>query len=84
MQEAKNPTQVRRKFTLLPPSPGLCPECAVKHEPHEPHDQMSLFYQTKFNMMHGRAPTWKDAISHCSDEMKAAWTKELKKRGVWK
>jgi len=72
-----------KEFTLLPPAPGLCPECAVGHEPHEPHDQTSLFYQMKFNMEHDRYPTWVDAMGHCSDEMKAAWTEELKKRGVW-
>lgn len=75
--------QQAKEFTLLPPAPGLCPGCAVKHEPHEPHNQTSLFYQTKFNMEHKRVPTWADAMSHCSDETKVAWTKELKKRGVW-
>lgn len=70
-------------FTMLPPSPDLCQECAVKHEPEEPHDATSLFYHCKFKLEHGRYPTWMDAIAHCSDEMKKAWTKELKLRGKW-
>ena len=65
MQEAKKMTPIRKEFTLLPAAPGLCPECAVKHESHEPHNKDSLFYQTKFFMEHKRRPTWADAISHC-------------------
>lgn len=73
-----------KKFSLLSPSPDVCQEGAVKHGPREPHDQTSLFYQTKFFMEHNRYPTWADAVSHCADGLKAAWTKELKKRRLWK
>lgn len=67
---------------LLPPKPGVCQECAVDHDPKLPHNKDSLYYQTKFHMEHGRYPTWEDAMSHCSDEMKEFWREELKKHGV--
>ena len=74
---------VKKKFmTLLPPNPGVCQECAVAHEPEMPHNAQSLYYQTKFNMAHGRGATWKDAMEHCSKEMKADWIKALKEKGV--
>lgn len=61
---------------------GHCPECAVKHQPGLPHNQQSLYYQYNFREQHGRWPTWKDAMSHCSAEMKQYWIKELSKKGV--
>ncbi len=67
---------------LLPPQPSFCQECAVKHGPHEPHNQQSLFYHVKFNMEFGREPTWTDAMAHCSEEMKKAWIYELNKHGI--
>jgi hypothetical protein len=69
-------------FDLLPAAPDTCPECAVKHEPEEPHNQQSLFYKYKFFNEYGRWPTWEDAMSHCSVEMKALWIAELAKEGV--
>lgn len=56
-------------FGLMPAAPGTCPECAVDH----PH---------KFYNDHGRWPTWEDAMSHCSEDMKTIWREELRKRGV--
>lgn len=70
-------------FKLLPPAKDVCQECAVKHEPENPHDKTSMYYQLKFHADHGFWPGWKEAMSHCSDEVKAAWTKELKKLGEW-
>lgn len=67
---------------LLPPKPGVCQECATDHDPEMPHNKQSLYYQTKFQMEHGRAATWEDAMAHCSDEVKEAWKKELLKLGV--
>jgi hypothetical protein len=69
-------------FKLLPAAPDVCPECAVKHEPQEPHNKDSLFYQVKFFMEHNRYPTWADALSHCADGLKDAWVRELQKRGI--
>lgn len=50
---------------LLPPAPGLCPECAVDHPPHHPHNRDSMYYAFVFEAKHGRAPTWSDAMAHC-------------------
>lgn len=70
------------KMMLMPPKPGVCQECAVDHDPKLPHNKDSLYYQTKFQMEHGRAATWEDAMAHCSNEMKEYWRNELRKRGV--
>ncbi len=69
-------------FSMLPPPAGKCPECATDHEPNQPHNQQSLFYQAKFYNDNGRWPTWKDAMAHCSDEIKDLWIKELEERGI--
>lgn len=69
-------------FMLLPPIPDVCQECAREHDPKLPHDKQSLYYQMKFQLEHGRGATWADAMAHCSDEIKALWTAELKKLGV--
>ncbi|MDR3561230.1 MAG: hypothetical protein P4N59_07320 [Negativicutes bacterium] len=68
-------------FSLLPPKPDVCQECATDHPPEYPHNAQSLYYQTKFYMQHNRAATWADAMEHCSKEMKMVWTEELKKLG---
>lgn len=42
-------------MTLLGKTPeGTCPECAVKHDPEQPHNRDSLTYQYKFYDQHGR------------------------------
>lgn len=69
-------------FAMLPAAPGKCSECAVKHEPEQPHNQQSLFYQYKFFNEHGRWPTWQDAMAHCTDEVKQLWTDALKEQGI--
>lgn len=61
---------------------GACPLCGVEHNPEFPHNKDSLTYQYKFYDEHGRWPTWKDAMEHCTDEMKQFWLEELRKRGV--
>lgn len=70
------------QWFMLPPAAHLCQTCARDHPPEMPHDRETFFYQTKFNLEHGRAPTWGDAMAHCDPEVQAAWTKELGKRGV--
>lgn len=69
-------------FTLMPAQKGTCPECSVAHEPEQPHNQQSLFYQYKFYNEHGCWPTWKDAMEHCPEGIKNYWKKELAKRGI--
>lgn len=58
---------------LLPPAADKCQECAVDHPPEWPHDPQSFFYQTKFNMEHGRTATWRDAWAHCTPELRRQW-----------
>lgn len=69
-------------FSLLPAKEGTCPECATAHDPAMPHNQQSLFYQYSFYNEHGRWPTWADAMAHCTDEVKAAWTEALAEHGI--
>jgi hypothetical protein len=66
---------------LLPPSPDSCQVCAQKHEPDQPHNALSLYYQMKFHQANNRWPTWEDAMSHCTEEVKKAWREELTKAG---
>ena len=68
-------------MVLLPAKPGTCPECATTHETWEPHN-LDLFYQYHFWGEHGRFPTWKDAMAHCSDVIKASTTEVLKEHGI--
>ncbi len=70
-------------MTLLGITPeGACSECAVKHDPDQPHNKGSLTYQYKFYNQHGRWPTWADAMAHCPEEVKAVWIQALKKHGI--
>ena len=71
-----------KTMTLLPAKKGTCPDCAVIHEPNMPHNPESLYYQVKFRMKHGCRATWGDAMSHCTDEVKAYWKEALRKAGV--
>lgn len=71
------------KSVLLPPRPGVCQTCAMDHPPTDPHNQQSLYYQYAFRETHGRWPTWKDAIAHCSPKLKEFWESELRRAGAW-
>ena len=69
-------------MTLFGGTPeGTCPECAVRHDPAQPHNRDSLVYQYKFYDRHGRWPTWEDAMAHCTDEIKEYWKQALRERG---
>ncbi len=67
---------------LLPCKPGVCQECAVDHAKDFPHDANSLYYQYHFLAEHGRWPTWKDALAHCTEDMRRRSTSVLLKMGV--
>ena len=73
---------VKKEFTLLPPKPGLCQECAVQHAPQEPHNLHSMYYQARFFLEHHRLPTWADALAHCDAATQAVWRHELAQLGV--
>ena len=62
--------------------PGTCSECAVAHDPEQPHNQQSLTYQYKFYDQHGRWPSWADAMAHCPQAVKDDWIAALKERGI--
>lgn len=66
-----------QKLELLSPAKDCCQECAVKHDPKQPHNAQSLYYAFKFNLSNGRSPTWADAMAHCSEEVKAHWIRYL-------
>ena len=72
----------KQEFILLPPAKHLCQTCGTDHDARMPHNAQSLYYQTAFNMEHGRGPTWLDAMAHCSAEMQAFWRKSLIALGV--
>lgn len=67
---------------ILPPKPGVCPVCAVKHKQDQPHNPDSLYYQMKFRQQHGRFPTWWDAMAHCEKGVQKLWIDALAERGV--
>ena len=69
-------------FTLLPPKPDACQDCAVVHQAAAPHNKDSLYYQYSFYANHGRWPTWEDAIAHCDHETRTKWTEALTERGI--
>lgn len=73
---------IAREGTILPAPKGTCPECAVAHDPEQPHNQQSLYWQYKFYNKHGRWPTWKDAMAHCPEKIKQFWVSALKERGI--
>lgn len=68
---------------LLPPSADACPVCAVEHEPSAPHNAQSLYYQMRFQGLHGRWPTWADAVAHCDERTRGLWRAALRDRGAW-
>ena len=67
---------------LLPARPGTCSECAVDHPVNSPHNRDSLFYQYRFFDLHGRWPTWNDAMAHCDEPMRDYWSVMLIETGV--
>lgn len=67
---------------ITAPSPGKCPICATEHDPADPHDRNSLYYQNRFRKTHKRFPTWGDAMAHCKELTKTAWKAKLMAEGV--
>lgn len=76
-------THTAAGWKVLPPPQDCCQICAAKHSDDQPHNAQSLFYQTIFSSMIGRAATWADAVAHCSPTIRERWTVELKRRGYW-
>jgi hypothetical protein len=78
----KGMTPLPGGLNLMPCAPDVCQECAVKHDPEQPHNQQSLYYQYKFYAQHGRWPTWADAMAHCDREVREYWISALRERGI--
>jgi hypothetical protein len=76
------PRESDGRMFLMPAKEGTCEICATAHESDQPHNAQSLFYQMRFQLEHGRGADWRDAMSHCSDEIRALWTEQLNLRGV--
>lgn len=75
-------TDVSSAWTLMPPGEGNCSQCDYDHEPHEPHNQRSIYYQYAFHAEHSRFPTWEDAMAHCDDKVYETWRVSLGARGI--
>lgn len=67
---------------VVAPVPGACPICATRHDPKEPHDRDSIYYQNYFRKKYKRFPTWADAMSHCNESQKRDFKKKLARRGI--
>ena len=74
--------EIFEEIKVIPPLPGSCRICATKHSKEEPHDRDSLYYQNWFIKRNKRFPTWEDAMSHCSEEVKKKYIKKLSRRGI--
>jgi hypothetical protein len=76
------------RWQVLPAPEGVCPDCGVDHDPREPHDAQSLLYLYRWRSHEAQAgreerwPSWRDAMTHCTPEMQAAWIEELTTRGI--
>lgn len=66
-------------FKMLPPRPDVCQICATKHDPAQPHNKQSLYYQYFFLADNNRWPTWTDAMAHCDQKIKDQWIVQLTK-----
>lgn len=70
-------------WNVLPPPKGKCQICAVEHDPKQPHNAQSLYYQMTFNGIVGRSPTWADAVAHCDEPVRKTWELELRRIKAW-
>jgi hypothetical protein len=72
------------KMMLLPAAPGSCHFCATVHGPDGPHNYWSLFYQMRFQIAYGRAPTHADAVAHLSVDRRERYRQVLEElRQTW-
>jgi hypothetical protein len=77
-----NPDNLNGFMLLGTPPEDTCQQCAVEHEPEVLHNRDSLYYQYWFKNKHGVWPTWRDAMSHCSDDTKEMIIKSFNQLGV--
>lgn len=68
--------------------PGFCPECGIAHPEAIPHDPTTMTYILGFRRKcidvgaEPRWPTWRDAMRHCTDEVRQGWIVALAAKGV--
>lgn len=72
----------RGKLVLLPPAPDRCQVCATRHGPAEPHNPTSLYWQMARSLAGEPPPTWEEALTHCTPEVRADWVARLRQAGV--
>ena len=69
-------------INLLKSPPDTCPECAVVHDPQQPHNRDSLYYQYEFL----RCPWMLPDLGRCDGTLltrsQGSVAEELKKRGI--
>ncbi|HRR29660.1 MAG TPA: hypothetical protein P5270_09915 [Victivallales bacterium] len=56
-------TPSKGSIMMLPAKEGTCEWCATAHDPDQPHNAQSLFFQYRFYNEYGKWPTWTDAMS---------------------
>lgn len=66
---------------LLPPPKDACPVCATKHEPNAAHNAVSMYYLYRFYGIHGRWPTWADAVAHLPADSQQHWKQAVVNAG---
>lgn len=62
-----------------------CAVCDAVHDPAEPHNAVSLAYQSWFAEHNRRgvaSPSWADAMAHCTADIQSEWTTLLAYLGV--
>jgi hypothetical protein len=73
------------RWNILPPPASACQVCGHNpaHTPDQPHNAKSMYYLYAFFGEHGRWPTWKDAMGHCSPGVQRLWEEHLREEGAW-
>lgn len=67
---------------IIAPEPGACKICAALHNPDQPHERDSLYYQMRFFQVYNRFPSWDDAMAHCSKAVQLQVKQDLIERGI--
>lgn len=80
--QAGDPRGKQATWTLLPPPPDVCSQCARDHDPNMPHDLQQMYYKYAFYAEHDRWPTWADAMAHCETWVQDQWREALRERGI--
>lgn len=83
VKRAGDPRGKQATWTMIGQTPpGTCSQCAIEHDPDQPHNPQSVHYQYAFYAEHDRWPTWADAMAHCTLEVKRLWTDALAEHGI--